>query len=304
MQQPSHSVKPRDKEVFVVGVSIVSLFALVFLVTSQLPSHPSTSTISSTNTDFSTPIMTSPLKTSTSSSKPHIVFILADDLGWNSIGYEDYDLNFVSPYLTSLAASGMTLSNYYAQEVCTPSRAAMLTGRYPLTLGMQYGVVQPSEPWGLNLSETTLVEVLSDEGYDTYMLGKWHLGHHTPRYLPTARGFDTFLGYVNGDNYYFSKRNPLWTNFHDFMSANTTCFDGYSSSDMHSYSTILYKDKAIEIIESQDPDTPMFLYLAFQAVHNPFDDLDQFASGVPKEFVDAEIYDKITDTVVVSAVSE
>ena len=70
-----------------------------------------------------------------STRKPNIVFILADDLGWNSIGYEPYDLSFTTPFLTDLAQQGIVMTNYYAQEVCTPSRAALMTGRYPITIG-------------------------------------------------------------------------------------------------------------------------------------------------------------------------
>ena len=69
------------------------------------------------------------------SEQPNFVFILADDMGWNSIGYEDYYLSFVSPVITDLASNGVVISSYYAQEVCTPSRAAFLTGRYPLSIG-------------------------------------------------------------------------------------------------------------------------------------------------------------------------
>lgn len=69
------------------------------------------------------------------SGKPNFVFIVADDLGWNSIGYQDYDLTFASPFITSLARKGVIMSNYYGQEICTPSRASLLTGRYPLSIG-------------------------------------------------------------------------------------------------------------------------------------------------------------------------
>jgi arylsulfatase A-like enzyme len=129
-----------------------------------------------------------------SSTKPNFVFIYADDLAWNSIGYEDYDLQFTTPHLTSMAEKGIRMTNYYAQEVCNPSRASLLTGRYPASVGMQYGVIQYYDPWGLSLDETLLPEILKDEGYKTYMLGKWHLGHYSERMLPTARGFDTFTG--------------------------------------------------------------------------------------------------------------
>jgi hypothetical protein len=231
--------------------------------------------------------------------RPNIIFILADDLGWNSMGYEDYDLDFVTPYLTDFATNGLKLTSYYAQEVCTPSRAAFLTGRYPLSIGMQYGVVQTDTPWGLNLNETTIAEVLSDSGYATHMLGKWHLGHHSPRFLPTARGFDSFTGYVDGDNYYYSKRNPTKDTFFDFMSSDQNCYYSYDNPDMHNYSTHFYRDNAIEIIEQHDTSVPLFLYLAFQAVHDPFQDVTDLREVAP-EFIPDDVYDEIMDTVVVS----
>jgi hypothetical protein len=80
---------------------------------------------------------------SSSTTRPNIVFIVADDLGYNSIGYQTFDLNGYTPFLSKLLKQGIFLDNYYAQEECTPSRASMLTGRYPIKLGMQYQVVQP-----------------------------------------------------------------------------------------------------------------------------------------------------------------
>lgn len=88
--------------------------------------------------------------------KPNFVFILADDLGWNSIGYDNFDLEYVTPMLNKLAANGIKMTNYYAQEVCTPSRAAFLTGRYPIRLGMQFEEVGTAEGWGLDLSGVLL----------------------------------------------------------------------------------------------------------------------------------------------------
>jgi hypothetical protein len=201
---------------------------------------------------------------------PNIVFVLADDLGWNAIGYQNFDLSFVSPNLNTLASDGLILANYYAQEVCTPSRASLLTGRYPLSVGMQYGVVDIYTPWGLDLQEETVAEVLSSAGYATHIVGKWHLGHHSPRYLPTARGFDTFVGYLDGDNYYYSKRNPQAHTFHDFMTATRDCYSPYVDTNMHNYSTHLYRQLAVDIIEQHDQTKPLFLYLPFQAVHYPF----------------------------------
>lgn len=210
------------------------------------------------------------------------------------------DLSYVTPYLSALGKAGTVLTQYYAQEVCTPSRAALLTGRYPISLGMQSGVVQTNVPWGLPLAETTLAEVLSDNGYATHMLGKWHLGHHSPRFLPTARGFNSYVGYLNGETYYHSKRNTEYSDYHDIMKANQSCYSQYETSDAHDYSTFLYRDLAISAIESHatyDSDTPLFLYLSFQAVHSPFDDLKHFESGVPLTYLDDDVVTTIRDDI-------
>lgn len=97
----------------------------------------------------------------TFSSSPNIIFLLADDLGWGSGGFStnpDADMTFVTPTLDEWATSGITFSSHYSQESCTPARAALLTGRFPLTMGMQYGAVEATVSWGLNETETTLAQ--------------------------------------------------------------------------------------------------------------------------------------------------
>ena len=231
---------------------------------------------------------------------PHIVFVLADDLGWNAIGYEDFDMAFVTPTLTSLAQSGLIMSNYYAQEQCTPSRASLMTGRYPLSVGMQYGVINPDNVWGLSLDETTIAEVLNSGGYKTHAIGKWHLGAHSPRFLPTARGFDTWTGYTQGYNYYWSKLNPEDPDFYDFFSSNKDCYYNYGADNMHNYSTHLYRDLAVDIIENHDPSESLFLYLPFQAVHDPFEDLSYDMTGdrlITANFMTKDMYEEIQSSV-------
>ena len=232
----------------------------------------------------------------TDTERPHFVVILIDDLALNSIGYENYDfagLN-ISPNIDSLADGGIKLSNFYAQEVCTPSRAAFLTGRYPLTIGMQYGVVSTNTAWGLNLNEVLLPEILQDYDYKTHLIGKWHLGHHSPRYLPTARGFDYFTGYIDGSNYYWSKRNPVQYAFKDFMTSNTSCYMQYTGDELHSYSTRLYRDIGIDVIQQHNLSLPLYLQLSFQAVHTPFDDDNTIhQGGIPATYIDATDYKAI-----------
>jgi arylsulfatase A-like enzyme len=225
--------------------------------------------------------------------KPHIIFVLADDLGWNSMGYENYDLNFTTPFLSDLASKGIIMDNYYAQEMCSPSRASLLTGRYPLTIGMQYSMINPTTSFGLSTDETLLPEVLRENGYATHMLGKWHLGHYSPLLLPTARGFDHFSGYLSGETFYWSKKNPDHSLFTDMLDMNTSCYFPYLDDDLHTYSTHLYRNKAVDIISDHDSEVPLFLYLSFQAVHDPFTDLTRFQKGVPKELLPDGVYDII-----------
>lgn len=219
-------------------------------------------------------------------SMPHIVMIVADDLGWNSIGYKTEKYRAVSPFLTQLAERGVIMTNFYAQEVCSPSRAALLTGRYPASLGMQMRMVATGMEWGLNISETLLPQVLQDHGYATHMLGKWHLGFFSPAYLPTARGFDSFTGFLNGESYYYSKLNTDYPTITDLLSSDPFCYWPYTDTDRHNYSSSFYATKAVDIINNHDTsnsEQPMFLYLSFQAVHSPFSELEgsEFDDGPP-----------------------
>ena len=237
-------------------------------------------------------------KTSSTSAQPNIILLVADDLGYNSIGYQQFDMADFSPNLNAYASSGIILDNYYAQEVCSPSRAALLTGRYPLSIGMQYGVVDTANSWGLNLNETTLAEVLSDSGYKTHIIGKWHLGHCNPHYLPSARGFDTFTGFLDGSEYYWSKHSETENHLTDFLTMDKDCYYAYDGEQKHNYSTWLYRDIAKQIIVEHDQTNPLFLYIAFQAVHSPFIDSDEYANGIPEWYVGEKVSKVIASTVV------
>ena len=248
------------------------------------PSDPTTVTTDPT-------VIIDPTDPSTSTTSPNFVFIVADDLGWNSIGYTNSKLGFATSQMTTLAKKGIIMDNFYAQEVCSPSRASLLTGRYPLSSGMQYGMVAATAEWGMPLDEVTIAEVLSDNGYETHMLGKWHLGYFSPLFLPTARGFDNYLGYVNGENYYWSKRSPDYPQHVDMMESTTSCYTPYQGTDKHDYSTIFYTDKTLELLDEKAASTsgnPFFLYLAYQAVHDPFTDKGKFITGMPDSYFDDE----------------
>lgn len=133
--------------------------------------------------------------------RPHVVILLADDLGWADTGFNGSDI--LTPHLDGLAASGVRMQQFYVSPVCSPTRGALLTGRYPIRLGLQCGVVRPWSMHGLPLDERTLPMALKEVGYTTALVGKWHLGHNKRDYLPTNRGFDFQYGHYNGAIDYF-----------------------------------------------------------------------------------------------------
>jgi len=135
--------------------------------------------------------------------RPNIVLILADDLGREDCGFMGGKA-IKTPNIDKLAAAGSKLDAFYVQPVCNPTRAALMTGRYPMRHGLQVGVVRPWAQYGLPLEEQTLPQALKDVGYATAITGKWHLGHFEPRYLPTRRGFNFQYSHYNGAIDYYT----------------------------------------------------------------------------------------------------
>src|SRR5688500_16277859 len=134
--------------------------------------------------------------------RPNVLFIIADDMGYADVGFNGGN-EIKTPNIDSIAAAGAKLEQFYVQPVCSPTRAALMTGRYPMRYGLQVGVVRPWAQYGLPLDERTLATALKEAGYETAICGKWHLGHLAPEYLPTHRGFDHQYGHYNGAIDYF-----------------------------------------------------------------------------------------------------
>ena len=191
------------------------------------------------------------------SPKPNVVLILADDMGWGDVGWHDSEIK--TPHLDKLAASGTRLEQFYVQPVCSPTRAALMTGRYPMRHGLQVGVVRPWAQYGLPLNERTLPQALKEVGYETAICGKWHLGHFQPDYLPTHRGFDHQYGHYNGALDYFTHIRDGGFDWHR---------DDRVNRD-EGYSTHLIGREATRIIGHHDTSKPLFLYVPFNAVHAP-----------------------------------
>ncbi|XP_049888147.1 arylsulfatase I isoform X2 [Pectinophora gossypiella] len=195
--------------------------------------------------------------------RPHIVLIVADDLGWNDVGFHGMS-HIPTPNLDALAASGRPLQRYYVAPVCTPSRAALMTGKYPIHTGMQHSVIYGMEPRGLPLSEKILPQYLKELGYKTHLVGKWHLGHFKREYLPLNRGFDSHLGFWTGkiDMYdHTNMEHDTWG--HDFRRGFSNAYDLFGR-----YVTDVYTDEAIKVIEAHNASCPLFLMVAHSAVHS------------------------------------
>jgi len=206
--------------------------------------------------------------------QPHIVYILADDLGWKDVGYHGSPIR--TPNLDGLAQGGARLEKFYTLPYSTQTRAALMTGRYPMRYGLQTLSILPWSRYGLPADERMLPQALKEAGYRTAMLGKWQLGHFKKEFWPTRRGFDSFYGSFNGEIDYYKKTNrfgePDWhRNERQVKEAG--------------YVTTLLGREAASAIARHDTATPLFLFLSFNAPQVPLQ--------APKENLD--MYRDIAD---------
>lgn len=205
----------------------------------------------------------------TTGKQPHIVFILADDYGWNDVGYHGSEIK--TPNLDELSSEGVRLENYYVQPLCTPSRNQLMTGRYQIHTGMQHQIIWPCQPYCVPLQEKLLPQLMKEAGYATHMVGKWHLGMYKKDCLPTRRGFDTYFGYLTGSEDYFTHHHCVVISAQNLTRCALDLRDGEEVATGYSghYSAHLFTDKVTSIIAKHDVEKPLFLYLALQSVHGP-----------------------------------
>lgn len=128
--------------------------------------------------------------------------VMIDDAGWKDFGF--HDDNFHTPNIDDLVSEGIELTAFYTSPICTPSRSQLMTGIYNYKTGMQDSVILRTEPRGLPLDHTLLPEKLLGAGYQTRMVGKWHLGFYMNAYTPILRGFEKFYGMYLGEGNHFS----------------------------------------------------------------------------------------------------
>jgi arylsulfatase A-like enzyme len=191
--------------------------------------------------------------------RPNILYITADDLGWKDVGYHGSSIR--TPTLDRLAKEGARLEDFYVQPYSTQTRAAALTGRYPMRYGLQTMQVQWFSEFGLPADERTLAQALKETGYRTALIGKWQLGHAQKELLPTQRGYDSFYGHLTGEIDYFKKTDrggrPDWWRDEKRLKE-------------EGYATTLMGKEAVALIGRHDPATPLFLHLSFVAPQTPY----------------------------------
>src|SRR5262245_45789242 len=187
---------------------------------------------------------------------PNVVLIYADDLGYGDLGC--YGSSNRTPNLDRMANEGIRFTQFYsANPVCSPSRAALLTGRYPTRVGVPR-VLFPRDHEGLDLSEKTLADLLKAQNYKTMAIGKWHLGH-TPKYLPTSRGFDEYFGIPYSND--MSPR-PL---LHSTAGGKAETLEENATLETL---TPRYTEQAVKFIE-RSKGSPFFLYMPHTYPHIP-----------------------------------
>jgi len=202
---------------------------------------------------------------------PNVIILLADDLGWADVGYRGSDIQ--TPNIDRLAKEGMRLDRFYATPFCTPTRAALMTARDPIKLGAAHAVFMAWDNGGISPTERFMPEDFKEAGYQTAMVGKWHLGHTIEQHTPNARGFDHFYGHFNTDVLYF---DHTFAGGHDFQE------NGKPVDHQGEYATNVHGNQAVRYLEQmRDPDKPFFLYVPFLAPHSPMEAKDEDKAKYP-----------------------
>ena len=195
-------------------------------------------------------------------SKPNIIIILADDAGYSDFGFMGSD-EIKTPNLDQLALDGVTFNNaYVSASVCSPSRAGLLTGMYQQRFGHECNLDSDVNN-SFDPNQITIAEALKTEGYNTGLIGKWHLGDKTQNH-PLKNGFDYFWGFISGARNYFYDPNE------EFRNSIRNVVENYTQTKFDGYLTDVLGDKAIGFInKNHETNNPFFLFLSFNAPHTP-----------------------------------
>lgn len=210
---------------------------------------------------------------------PNVILIVADDLGWADVGYHGSSIE--TPHIDSIIAEGIQIERFYATPLCGPTRKGLYTGRSPVSLGVINNPRPNNESQSVPLEEHLISESFKEAGYQTWMIGKWHLGGSTDeRYLPNSRGFDHFYGFEGAsiDSY----------SHHGWHEGEVDWQRNGETLDQEGYSTDLLTDEIVNtLIPGRALDKPFFLTVAYNAVHTPLlgpeDLVEKYAAIFPQD---------------------
>ena len=201
--------------------------------------------------------------------RPNILFIFVDDVGFNDFGFNE-NTQTQTPFIDNLLnEESLLIKNNYVSFVCSPTRAQMLSGRYASHLGLQHNVFTENVPYSLTRQVSLLSNEFQSNSYSTHLIGKFHLGYQAWEYTPNYRGFDTFQGFYNGEETYFTHQayvkgtDLLYYDLRD---------NEEEDHDITTYSVYKHRDQFLNLMDNindNDNDNPFFIYLAFQAAHYP-----------------------------------
>eukprot|EP00755_Sulcionema_specki_P037438 Sspe_Gene.22930::Locus_8817_Transcript_1_1_Confidence_1.000_Length_1687::g.22930::m.22930 len=227
----------------------------------------------------------------TTAERPHILFILVDDYGWDNVGYHHStpDREVVTPNTDALAKEGLILDRHYVFRFCSPSRSSLQTGRLPVHVNVRNAdptVYNPKDVVGgyagIPVNMTGIAQKLAAAGYRTHMTGKWDAGMATPAHTPIGRGYQTWFGYYHHANDYWSEKLPL-------SATGTTDICGNKYIDLwdtHApavgkngtvYEEVLFTNRTLSVIANHNLSQPLFLFHSFHLIHTPLQ--------VPEEYL-------------------
>ncbi len=216
-----------------------------------------------TETAQTTPIASN---ASTTTSKPNIIFVLVDDMGFGDVGFNNSEI--ATPTLDMMGREGVILDHNYAYPICSPTRAALLTGRSPLEFGIDGPLADDAN---LPLDVRIMPQYFKDLGYQTVMIGKWHLGIGDVSFMPFSRGFDYHYGFLGG-----------WIDFFTHVYSGAAEYDGGVDWQRNGktvieegHATDLLSADAERVIKARDKTKPFLMYLAYNAPHTPLQTLEE-----------------------------
>ena len=228
---------------------------------------------------------------STTPLRPHILFIMADDIGYHDAGFRGSEIP--TPNMDRLANSGVILKFHYVMPQCAPTRASFLTGRNAIRTGLWYGNMIPGQEGAIEPHTKTLAKMLGENGYKTHLVGKWHQGMSSPDYTPVNRGFETFLGTYLGSGDHFRHRNGLGFDLRlNYRQDDGVIVDKIlmKYENAHVHSTQIYTNRTIDLLEKHveehgtGNEEPLFLFLSYQTPHGPYKVPAKYRQTLPKSF--------------------